>query len=124
MAKWSWQGAYDAKLATWAECDEMHLCAAQPGTYAEATGAYSLGSVSLTPGDGNGDYTISDHSSGGRPLTIAAQSTTPVAGQVNHVALVKTGDSTLRLVNTTPVVTVSATATEIGSWTATDKGVS
>lgn len=77
----------------------MHVCSAAPTTYTEATSTYNLGSVALTPGDGNGDFTIADGDIDGRKLTVSAQSITASgAGTATHIALVTTGDTTLRLV--------------------------
>lgn len=77
----------------------LHICSSAPTTYTEATSTYTLGSVAITAGDGNGDFTIADGDTDGRKLTTAAQTVTASgAGTATHIALVTTGDTTLRLV--------------------------
>lgn len=102
MAKYAADGVMDAALAYIAECDLMTVCSAQPTTYTEAATTYALADVTLTAGDGNGDYTIANGDTNGRKVTIAAQSNVPIdtSGTATHVALSKTGDTTLRFVTT------------------------
>jgi hypothetical protein len=102
MAKWQNDDMLDAALDYVAACDTLIVCSAQPTTYAEATATYALADVTLTPGDGNGDFTIADGDTNGRKVTVAAQSAVPIdaSGTATHVALVLTTGSSLRFVTT------------------------
>jgi hypothetical protein len=98
----------DASLDYAADSDLLTMCTSEPTTYALATNlvggapaGYVLAQVALTPGDGNGDFVIADDTSG-RKLTIGAQPTIEIlaTGTALHVALTKSGDTTLRYVTT------------------------
>lgn len=122
MSKWTNDTGLDAALAWYADCDVLHICTAQPTTYTEAVTTYSIGSVALTPGDGNGDFTIGDGAVDGRALTVAAQTIASASGTgtMTHLALVKTTGTTLRLVDTTPSTTVTAgNQVDLGSFVQT-----
>lgn len=114
MAKWQNDSGLDAALAWYADCDLVVVCSAQPTTYTEATSTYALADVSVTPGDGNGDFTIANGDTSGRKLTTAAQSNVLIdtSGTGTHVAHCKSGDSTLRYVT---VCTSSVVLTANGS---------
>lgn len=74
MAKYTIDAAFDAALDLIADNgDEMVVCNTEPSTYEQAHTTYRLAGVTLTPGDGNGDYTIGDGDTSGRKLTVAAQ---------------------------------------------------
>lgn len=64
---------YDAALDKIATCTAMHACTAEPANHA-GIAAVSVGSYTLTAGDGNGDWTIADGDTSGRKITVAAQS--------------------------------------------------
>ena len=74
-----------------ANVNEIHICSAEPATYAEATSTYSLGSDSVTVG------AAQDRTAGGREVVVPAVSggTVSSTGVVTHYALVKTGTSEL-----------------------------
>jgi hypothetical protein len=71
--------------------DELHICSAEPTTYAEATSTYSLGSDSVTVG------AAADRGAGGREVVVPAISggSVTATGTASHYALVKTGTSEL-----------------------------
>lgn len=71
--------------------DELHICSAEPATYAEATSTYSLGSDSVTVG------AAADRGAGGREVVVPAISggSVTATGTASHYALVKTGTSEL-----------------------------
>lgn len=99
MAKWANDGLMDAGLAyVRGSANLMIACSAQPTTYTEAFTTYKLASTSMTV---NTDYTQADGTSG-RKITVAAKNGVSVTanGTANHIALVSTGDSTLRYVTT------------------------
>jgi hypothetical protein len=109
MAKWAADGAMDAMLAYIAAGDRLAVCSAQPTSYAEATtthdgGAskYCLALITLTAGDGNGDFTIADGSSSGRKVTIAEQAAASVlaSASATHIAICTVSGSVLRYVTT------------------------
>lgn len=101
MAKWANDNVMDAALGYIATADRMFVCSAQPTTYAQASGTYALATITLTPGDGNGDFAIADDTSG-RKVTVAQQASAPVtaSGNATHVALGVSGTSTLVYVTT------------------------
>lgn len=72
MAKELHNDVFDAALAEIATCVTLTFCSAQPANKA-GIAAVALVSVTLTPGDGNGDYVIADDTSG-RKLTVGVQS--------------------------------------------------
>ena len=86
MAKWANDDAMDAMLDKYALCTTLLLCSSQPADRAAALAA-ALADVTVTPGDGNGDFTIANGDSSGRKLTVAAQSSVDVdtSGTGTHV---------------------------------------
>lgn len=100
MAKWANDSMMDAALDyVRANCDQMIACSAQPATYAEATSTYALADATMTV---NTDYTLGNGDTSGRKIAVAAKTgvTIDASGTATHVALVKTGDTTLRYVTT------------------------
>ena len=115
MAKWVNDAALDAALDYLDQSNIMHLCSAQPATYA-GIAAVSLGSVAMTP---DTDFPKSDGDVSGRKFTVAAKSGVSVtaSGTVTHVALARTTDSTLRYVmTTTPLAVTSGGTVNVPSW--------
>ena len=95
---------------------KMIVCSAQPTTYAEANSTYALASVTMTA---NTDYTKADAAGGGRQVTVAAKSGVSISasGTATHIALVTTGDSTLRYVTTcTSQALTSGGTVDIPAW--------
>lgn len=89
MAKSVHNDVLDAALDEIATCDRLDVCSTQPTNLTEATSTYSLADVTLTAGDGNGDYTIADGDASGRKLTVAEQAdiTVDADGTAQHIAL-------------------------------------
>lgn len=89
MAKFLHDDTMDAALAEIAEGNILTICSAQPTTRAEAITTYKLADVALTPGDGNGDFTISNGDTSGRKVRVATQVDIPVdsSGDATHVAI-------------------------------------
>ena len=85
------------------------------GEFAVCTMAYALADVAVDAGD----FTLGDGDVSGRKVTIAEQADIEVddSGTATHVALVNSGDTTLRYVTTvtSQVVTDGNTVT-IGAW--------
>lgn len=101
MAKALVDAILDAPLDAIAVADRLFVCSAQPSDYADASATVDLATVTLTAGDGNGDYVIANDTSG-RKLTIAEQAgiTIDHNGSATHVALGVAGTSTLLAVTT------------------------
>lgn len=89
MAKSVHNDVLDAALDEIATCTRLDVCSTQPTNLTEATSTYSLADVTLTAGDGNGDYTIADGDASGRKLTVAEQADITVDddGTAQHIAL-------------------------------------
>ena len=78
MAKLLHNDVLDAALDEVATCTHLNFCSSQPANYAAISGV-SLANVTLTAGDGKGDYVVADDTSG-RKVTVGAQSDmTPTA---------------------------------------------
>jgi hypothetical protein len=119
MAKVSPDAMLDAAFDWLDQADKQVVCSAQPTTYTEANATYALADVAMTP---NTDYTKADNSTGGgRKVTVAAKSgvTVDATGTATHVALISTGDSTLRYVTTcTSQALTSGNTINIPAWAA------
>jgi hypothetical protein len=65
------------------------VCSDQPTSRTEAITTYKLADVTVTAGDGNGDFTIEDGTVNGRKVTVAEQADVPVdtSGTATHVAI-------------------------------------
>jgi hypothetical protein len=103
----------DAALSYWTDADKMTACSAEPSTYAQGNATFALGDVAPT------FDAIADGDTSGRKRGIQAKTNIPVdvAGTVTHLALLKTGDSTLRYVTTTASQAISAGGTfDTGAW--------
>jgi hypothetical protein len=113
MAKRMNDAGADAALTYWTDADKMILCSAEPTSYTEANATYALADVTPTfDAIANGDTS-------GRKRGVQAKTGVAVdaTGTGTHIALVKTGDSTLRYVTTTASQGVSSGGTvDIGAW--------
>ena len=80
-------------------CDVMYVCSNEPTTYALASSTYMLADITLTPGDGNGDFTVQDGVTSGRRLTVSEQANESVTttGTANHIALCDVSESKVLL---------------------------
>ena len=80
--------------------DTLYICTDEPANYA-GIAAVEVGSVALTEGDGNGDYTIGDGDTSGRKLTLAQQTVTPDdTDSVTHIVIADDVGEELLAVNT------------------------
>src|SRR3972149_10302852 len=100
MAKATPDAVLDLMLTGIALSDELWVCSGEPANYA-GIAAVALADVALTPGDGNGDFVIADHTSG-RKLTVAQQAAIDIdtSGTATHIVLAVTASSTLKQVTT------------------------
>lgn len=106
MAKFTADSVLDAALAKVATATRQSITSAQPANFA-GIAAVSLGNVTLTAGDGNGDYVIADDTTVGRKLTVGAQSgTASASGDATHVCL----DDGTTLLQVTTVTTQTVTS--------------
>ena len=87
MAKTLHNDVLDAALAEFATAVTITVCTAEPANVA-GIAAVALAEVTVTAGDGNGDYTIADGDASGRKLTIAQQAdiTIDTSGTATHLA--------------------------------------
>ena len=109
MAKVLDNAVLDAALAKVATCTKLTFCSAQPANKA-GIAAVKLADVTLTAGDGNGDYVIADDTSG-RKLTVGAQTgMTPSANGTVTYAVLDDGTTLLAATTvTSQAVTTSQT---------------
>lgn len=97
MGKFAPNAMLDAGLDYIALSTKLCVCSAQPATYAEATVTYMLAEIVID----SGDFTKADGDTSGRKVTVASASGEVTnSGEADHLALVSTGDSTLRFVTT------------------------
>lgn len=77
---------FTAKIATGTI---LTVCSTQPTNRTEAVTTYALADVVVTPGDGNGDFTLANGDTSGRKCTVAAQNaiTVDTSGNADHVAV-------------------------------------
>lgn len=113
MAKRMNDAGADAALTYWTDADKEILCSAEPTSYTEANATYALADMVPTfDAIANGDVS-------GRKCGIQAKTgqTVDISGTANHVALVKTADTTLRYVTTcTPQAIVNPGTVDKGAW--------
>ncbi len=88
MAKFVLDAALDLLLAKIATGTRLVVCSAQPANFA-GIAAVALADVTLTAGDGNGDFTIANGDTSGRKVTVAQQAAIPIdaSGDATHVAI-------------------------------------
>lgn len=116
MAKTVPDAMLDAAFDWLDQANLQVVCSAQPTTYTEATSTYALADVAMTV---NTDYTKANGDTSGRKVTVAAKSgvTVDASGTATHLALVSSGDSTLRYVTTcTSQVLTAGNTVNIPAW--------
>lgn len=64
------------------------VCSGEPATFA-GIAAVALADVTVTAGDGNGDWTIANGDASGRKLTLAQQADVPIdtTGTATHISI-------------------------------------
>jgi hypothetical protein len=77
----------DAGLDEFATTARLVVCSAAPANFA-GIAAVALADVAVTPGDGNGDFTVADGDVSGRKVTVAQQANVPidVTGTATHLS--------------------------------------
>lgn len=98
MAKAAPDAMIDASLDYAGAATKLVVCSAQPTTYTEANATYALADVVID----SGDFTKANGDTSGRKITIGAQNGVLIdtSGTATHIALISTGDTTLRYVTT------------------------
>lgn len=88
MAKAANDVFIDGGLLRIDDCVTLTVCTAQPANFA-GIAAVALAAVTLTAGDGNGDYTIANGDTSGRKLTVTQQTAISItaSGTATHVVL-------------------------------------
>ncbi|HTF86292.1 MAG TPA: hypothetical protein VL987_17035 [Cellvibrio sp.] len=88
MAKAIPDAVLDVLLDEIATGTRMVVCSGQPANFA-GIAAVALADVTLTAGDGNGDFTIANGDTSGRKLTVAQQSSVVIdaSGDATHVSI-------------------------------------
>jgi hypothetical protein len=89
MAKTLHNDVLDALLAEIAKGTIITICSAQPTTRTEAVTTYALADVTVTAGDGNGDFTIGDGDTSGRKVAVTEQAdiTVDSSGTATYIAI-------------------------------------
>lgn len=114
----------DASHAKTATATRQTVCSAAPANFA-GIAAVALAQVTLTAGDGNGDWVIGNGDTSGRKVTCTQQAAVPItaSGTANHIAY-DDGVELLRVTECTPqaltsggTVTVPAHDAEIADPT-------
>ncbi|MCB1717797.1 MAG: hypothetical protein KDK05_21935 [Candidatus Competibacteraceae bacterium] len=105
----------DAMLDNIALATTLTVCSAEPANQA-GIAAVALADVTLTAGDGNGDYTVGDGDTNGRKLTVAQQADVDIdsSGTATHVVL-DDGSSIYVTTCTSQALTSGGTVT-IPAW--------
>lgn len=88
MAKSISDPVLDAALAKIATCTRLMVCSGEPANFA-GIAAVALADVVMTPGDGNGDYVISNGDTNGRKVRVQQQAAIPIdtTGTATHISL-------------------------------------
>ncbi len=120
MAKFAPDVTLEGLLAQAALADEMYVCSGQPANYAGIAAVTLAGPITLTPGNGGGDFTYADGDTSGRKVTVAAQNGASVtaSGTATHIVLA-TGGATdlLRYVTTcTSQALTSGNTVNVPAW--------
>lgn len=106
----------DAALDKIATATRLVVCSAEPPNFA-GIAAVALADVTLTAGDGNGDYTIADGNTSGRKVTIAEQAGIAVdtSGTATHIAL-DDGSTLLYVTTCTSQVLTAGNTVTVPAW--------
>jgi hypothetical protein len=116
MAKRAENVFYTEGFAGLSACDEMHVCSAEPTSYADVV-TKSLGSVAMVPGD----FVESAGSPDGRKVTVGAKTITGTGnGTGTHLALRRTDPEHYFYATTCTSVGITDTVPQdFGAWAVT-----
>lgn len=116
MSKWANNSVMDAALIKVATATHLIICPSQPADRAAAL-ATALATTTMTPGDGNGDYTIADGDISGRKLTMSKKDNVSVAisDTATHAALID-GFNLLYVTMCIPQALIAGNTVSIPVW--------
>ena len=116
MAKWANDSVMDAALDNVATATTLLVTSSQPADRVAALAA-ALADIAVTPGDGNGDFTIANGDTSGRKLTVAQQTDFPVdtSGTATHVCLID-GTNLLYVTTCTSQALTSGNTVTVPAW--------
>lgn len=118
MAKATPDAVLDVFLDNIADnCDVLHVCTTEPANYA-GIAALELANVTLTVGDGNGDYTIANGDTSGRKLTISQQADIDIdtSGTAQHIVLSNGTDTMYYVTTCTSQALVDTGTVTVPAW--------
>lgn len=121
MAKATPDAVLDLPLTEIATGTVQHVCSAEPANYA-GIAAVSLADVTLTAGDGAGDFVIADGDVSGRKVTVGAQTAVPIdaSGDATHVVIADVAGTQLLQVTTCTTQTLTSGGTvDVGAYAIT-----
>jgi hypothetical protein len=121
VEKWANDDVMDAALAEVATSTMLRVCSGtdNPADRAAAISA-TLASISLTAGDGNGDFVIADGDSGGRKVTVAQQSDVSITASGDATIVTLDDGTALQYVTTCTEQSLTSGGTvTIPAWTVT-----
>lgn len=116
MAKKVADSVLDAALAKVATSTNITVCSAEPTNYADITNV-NLAAGTVTPGNGNGDFTIANGDTNGRKVTTSQQTDLSIgtSGTATHVAL-DDGATLLYVTTCTSQALTSGGTVTIPAW--------
>lgn len=116
MAKFAPDATIDAMLAKIATGTRMTVLTDQPTVFGDIS-SLLLADVALTPGDGNGDFTIGNGAVSGRRVTMSQQADVPIdaTGDADHIAI-DDGSALLYVTTCTQQALTQGGTVTIPSW--------
>lgn len=116
MAKAVADAVLDAALDKIATGIRLVVCSAEPANFA-GIAAVALADVTLTAGDGNGDFTIADGDASGRKVTVSQQTDIPIdtTGTATHV-VIDDGTTLLLVTTCTSQALTSGGTVTVPAW--------
>jgi hypothetical protein len=117
MAKATPDAVLDTMLEAIATADILYVCSGQPANYA-GIAAVALADIALTPGDGNGDFTIGNGDTSGRKVAIAQQADVDIdtSGTATHIALAEGGDTLIYVTTCTSQALTDTGTVTVPAW--------
>lgn len=116
MAKACPDVTFDTMLAKIATGTRIVVCSGQPANYA-GIAAVALADVVVTPGTGNGDFTIGDGDTNGRKVRMEIQSAIPIdsSGTATHISI-DDGSTLLYVTTCTSLALTTGGDVTIPAW--------
>jgi len=115
MSKATDDAHIDAMLASIATSTTLHVCSAQPANHA-GIAAVTLANVTMTAGDGNGDYVIANGDSSGRKLRVLVQTAISITGSGTATHVVLTTGSLIYVTTCTPQGLTAGGTVTVPEW--------